>query len=105
MSFTDQKCRTVTKEDLTAPWCGYKDGSHFYCKLCGHSFEEGDEWRWVFAGKVHLPNLQVCSNCDGEDVLEKWVKLWKDWEMLSNGMFRFIATRLADLEDELRHYS
>ncbi len=100
MSFTDQKPRTATKEDLTAPWSGFKDGSHFYCKLCGYSFEEGDGWRWIYAGKKALPNLLVCAHCDGEDVLDLWVKLWKEWEELSKGKFRFVATLLKDCEYE-----
>lgn len=100
MSFTDQKPRVVTKGDLTAPWSGHNDGSHFFCRLCGHLFKEGDMWRWICAGKVHLRNLMVCSNCDGEDedVLRRWVKLNEEWEDLAKGKFRFIATMLEDLE-------
>lgn len=98
MGFTDQKPRTVTKEDLTAPWSGFKDGSHFYCNLCGTSFQEGEIWRWVYAGKKALPNFKVCSNCDGDDVLERYTTLWQEWEELAKGKFRFIATRLDDCE-------
>ena len=58
MSFTDMKPRVVTKADLTAPWGGYKDGSHFFCHLCGHLFEEGDTWRWVYAGKHIYPTYK-----------------------------------------------
>jgi len=99
MSFTDQKPRIATKDDLIAPWSGYKDGSHFYCNLCGRSFIEGDTWRWVYAGKIGLVNFKVCSNCDGDDVLDKWKKLWEEWEVLAQGKFRFIATRLKECED------
>ena len=98
MSFTDQKPRVVTKEDLVAPWSGFKDGSHFYCYICGYSFEEGDTWRWVYAGKHRKPNLMVCENCDSDVVLERWDEIWKEWEDLSRGQFRFIATRLRDAE-------
>lgn len=99
--FTDQKLRIATKEDLIAPWSGYKDGTHFYCYLCGYSFEEGDQWRWIYAGKHHAPNIMVCENCDNgnnELILQAWDKIWEEWEELSHGKFRFIATRLKDAE-------
>lgn len=101
MSFTDQKPRIATKEDLTAPWSGRKDGSHFYCGLCGHSFKECDTWRWVYAGKAGLVNLMVCQNCDSGDVVDKWKQLHKEWEHLSKGRFRFMATRIKDYEYDL----
>ena len=47
MNFTDQQQHIATKEEVKAPWSGYKDGSHFYCKLCGHKFEVGDKYNWV----------------------------------------------------------
>ena len=99
MSFTDQKPRLVTKEDLTAPWSGYRDGSHFYCHICGHSFIEGDTWRWIFAGGKGMHNLMVCGNCDSDSVLDRWEELYNEWEELSKGRFRFIATRFKDAEN------
>ncbi len=101
MSFTDQKPRITTLEDLHAPWEGYPDGSHFYCKLCGYSFMEGDTWRWVFVGERSLPNLLVCQGCDGEDILEKWAAWWAEWESLKIGKLRYIATRLRDAESHV----
>lgn len=103
MPFTDQKLRVVTKEDLTAPWSGHTDGSHFYCKLCGHSFEEGDRWRWVLATRAGYVNVMVCESCDGDDVLDRWVALNKEWDELAKGKFRFIATALDDWQRELRY--
>ncbi len=100
MSFTDQKPRIVTKEDLTAAWSGYRDGSHFYCSLCGTSFKEGDIWRWVYAGKKTMLNFMVCSSCDNGDVLGKWVSLHAEWDELANGKFRFIATVLRDWQGQ-----
>lgn len=96
MSFTNQKQRVVTKEDLIAPWSGYKNGSHFYCRLCGSKFKVGDKWRWVFAGSIKRVNLMVCEACDNGDVLEKWDKWWKEWEHLAETRFRYIAVMLED---------
>jgi hypothetical protein len=73
MSFTDQKPRIATKQDLQSPWGGEKGGKRFRCYLCGHKFEEGDYWRWVFAGDKGLINFLVCRVCDGENVIEEWI--------------------------------
>lgn len=85
-SFTDQKLRIVTEEDLKAPWSGYRDGSHFRCYLCGWKFELGDQWRFVYSASrtfvspfdnktFGLSNVFVCGECDdtNEKVLDKWV--------------------------------
>jgi hypothetical protein len=76
MSFTDQKPRIATEDDLKARWSGGKPGEYFRCNLWGYHFKLGDHWRWVYAGHVHLQNLTVCHNCDGpnDQVLEKWKK-------------------------------
>lgn len=75
MSFTDQKPWIVTKEDEKRPWSGYKDGRRFRCHMCGHRFKAGDTCRWVYAnGKdspCHYGNFFVCTECDGEDILER----------------------------------
>ena len=72
MSFTDQKPKVATEEDIHARWDGVENGVEFYCSLCGYVFQVGDVWRWVYGG--HLSNLIVCRTCDGEnhEVLEKW---------------------------------
>ena len=98
MSFTDQKQRTVTAEDLRANWSGHKDGSRFYCRLCGNQFKIGDLFRWVYAGSIHRVNLLVCGKCDGPDVLERWKKWWQEWEHLAKTRFRYIADRLEEAE-------
>jgi len=98
MSFTDQKPRVATAEDIKAPWSGVKNGKRFYCMLCGYHFQVGDIWRWVSGGKKHLLNLMVCEKCDGDDVLERWEKWWQDWEHLAKTKFRYIADRLDDAE-------
>ncbi len=98
MSFTDQKQHTVTAEDLKAPWSGYKDGSRFYCRLCGHKFKIRDLFRWVYAGSIDRVNLLVCRKCDGPDVLERWEKWWEEWEYLAKTKLRYIADRLVDAE-------
>lgn len=75
MSFTDQKPRIATEQELKSDW-GYGPGKNFRCKLCGHNFRAGEQWRWVYGGPVHLQNLMVCKECDGtnEEVLNKWVR-------------------------------
>jgi len=105
MSFTDQKPRIATEEDIKAPWSGHKDGSRFYCGLCGHLFKVGDYWRWVYAGKIHSTNFFVCKDCDGDNILQKRMDLIDEWEQLSNGKFRFIANQMRSMESELgRNY-
>lgn len=104
MSFTSQEPQIATKEDLTAPWSGRKDGSHFYCRICGYQFAEGSIWRWVHCTKVGLPNIMICATCDGDDVVERWKALCDEWDKLAKGKFRFIATMLDDYEDELKRY-
>jgi len=103
MSFTDQKPRIVKDEDLTSPWAGHTDGSHFYCGLCGHSFTIGDQWRWVYAGKMALPNFMICETCDGDNIVSKWETLHNEWDNLAKGKFRFISTLIKDLEKEIRY--
>lgn len=98
MSFTDQKPRVATEDDIKESWSGVKAGKRFYCRLCGYRFQVGDVWRWVHAGNIHRLNLLVCEKCDGEDVLERWERWWKEWEQLAQGKFRYIADRMEDAE-------
>jgi hypothetical protein len=73
MSFTDQKPRIATEDDLIAPWSGGKPGEYFRCYLCGHQFVVGDQWRWVYSQS--FLSFFTCKSCDGDDVKERWVKL------------------------------
>jgi len=70
--FTDQKPRIVSEEELEAPWGGDKPGERFRCWLCGHKFELGEYWRWVFGGNHEPPlaNFMVCMKCDDENVID-----------------------------------
>lgn len=75
-SFTDQKQRIATQEDVNAPWCGErrKDRTNFRCHLCGHVFKVGDKWRWVCATPRDCPhhhNFLTCEACDGPDVRQR----------------------------------
>ena len=85
MSFTDQKPRRATEEDLKARWNGNGPGEDFRCYLCGHKFKVGDIWRWVYgdcknfkdpvSGKTWgVCNFKICESCDGDDVLDRWVQ-------------------------------
>lgn len=71
--FTDGKQRIATMADVQAPWNGEPDGKRFRCYLCGKRFAVGDAWRWVYAHAVGTLNFLVCCDCDGPDVLERWV--------------------------------
>lgn len=66
MSFTDQKRFVVTSEDTKLSW-----GGGFWCKLCGHKFQEGDGCRWVYTGGRKVANFLVCDSCDGPDVIDR----------------------------------
>ena len=70
MSFTDQKQRITTENDLELKW-GFR-GGRLRCYLCGYLFIVGDKWRWVYAGRRNLTNFVTCESCDGEDVLDRW---------------------------------
>ena len=72
MSFTDQKPRQATEKDLKARWGGRPNGELFRCYLCGHKFQVGDTWRWVYAKVFH--NFLVCERCDGPDVHKRWAE-------------------------------
>lgn len=74
--FTNQLPRTATEKDTQAPWgCG-KPGELFRCHLCGHKFQVGDYWRWIYTHKTI--NIFACQSCDGEDVLERWYRHHED---------------------------
>ncbi len=84
MSFTDQKRRVATEEDCKRGWGGGKNGVYFRCYLCGHKFKPGDGYRWIYSagagfvaedGKRYgVVNPMTCDSCDGDDVLDRWVK-------------------------------
>ena len=50
MSFTDQKPRVATEKHCKTKWSG--DQANFRCYMCGHKFEVGDIWRFVYAGNL-----------------------------------------------------
>lgn len=72
MSFTDQKPRIATEKDCNLKWAG--DKKNFRCYMCGHTFLPGDQWRWVCATHKGTTNFLVCKDCDGEDVLDRWIR-------------------------------
>ena len=71
MSFTDQKARIATVDDVKRGWGA---GGRLRCTLCGHFMLPGDSWRWVAATHVGLTNPTVCGGCDdtNENVIERW---------------------------------
>ena len=75
MSFTDQKPRVATEEHCKAKWSG--DPANFRCYMCGHKFEVGDVWKFIYAGDRGASNPLICKECDGPDVLDRWVAHYK----------------------------
>jgi hypothetical protein len=78
MSFIDQKIRIATEEDCSTQWGS--GGKRFGCYFCGNKFKVGDQWRFVLATQLNYINFLVCKYCDGDDVLERWVRLNKQLE-------------------------
>lgn len=72
VSFTDQKPHIVTEEHLKARWGTRKNVNGFRCYLCGHTFELGDQFRWVYMGDIKCINILVCESCDGNNIQERW---------------------------------
>lgn len=70
----------VTEEHLKMPWAGYKNGKKFRCYLCGYKFKLGDYFRLVYTNSTPGcgGNPNVCENCDGPDVIEKWKQMHID---------------------------
>ena len=75
--------RTIaTAHDCKGKWG--LDGQGFRCGLCGHHFNEGDGWRWIWMtgqswtgsdGKTRgICNFKTCDACDGPDVRERYVE-------------------------------
>lgn len=79
MSFTDQKRRVATEKHCNANWNGGKNGKYFRCYLCGHKFVEGDGWRWVY-GDTQTINFCTCDSCDGDDVVERFLKQEQEYK-------------------------
>ena len=80
MSFTDQKERIATEEECTKGlFGGGRKGSRFGCYLCGKKFIAGDYWRWVHCTDRKIINLSVCRQCDGPDVIDRWLKHYEDF--------------------------
>ncbi len=77
-NFTDQKQRVATSKDVQLPWGGAPNGKRFRCYLCGHRFSVGEKWRWVFGAPVKTVNFFVCDSCDGDDVLDRWRKIYDE---------------------------
>ena len=79
MSFVDGTPQVATEWDCKALWGGGKPGRRFRCGLCGHRFQVGDYWRFVYTnsltGGPYSGNPLVCRSCDGPDVIERWKAL------------------------------
>lgn len=90
MAFTNGTPQVATEEHIKAKWGGM--GRQFRCQLCGHAFQVGDAWRFIYSNFKDSPvrggNFIVCAGCDGPDVLAKraaWEqearqRFWELWE-------------------------
>lgn len=80
--FTDGKPRVATEKECNVMWSGGESGRFFHCYLCGHQFQVGDTWRWVYSNGTNGAggNPFVCDKCDGsnEEVIAKWAERVKD---------------------------
>jgi hypothetical protein len=107
MSFTDQKPRVMTEADFNSKWGLHRGKLH--CTLCNHQFQVGETWRWVFANSQtpSYGNFQVCTKCDGPDVMDRYqaaCKLLRD-SMKGHGEYHWpvdIAARLIAAEQNLK---
>lgn len=75
MSFTDGKPVIVTQEHLKAHWGGRDPRKcPFRCMMCGHRFELGDTFRFVYTNNISGAggNPIVCAVCNTPDVIERW---------------------------------
>lgn len=70
-SFTDMQPRVVDDYYLGMNWGG-QGRQRFHCYLCGHHFELGDIFRWQAVNGPYI-NLFVCVDCDGPDVVDRWM--------------------------------
>jgi len=106
-NFTDQMPHVVSAEDLTRPWGGKRDGSLFRCYLCGHTFEEGDTYRWVCSNGTPGAggNPMVCAACDArcdhrnEKVIEAWRVKHDEWKRMKRAEWWWFV---RDVEDAAR---
>lgn len=103
MSFTDQKPRVATEENIKAPWSGGKNGRYFRCSLCGHKFIVNDYYRFVFH---QFGNILVCQDCDKDDPATKWTNLHGEWDKLREGKFWHFIVKLEDnLKDTEKEFA
>lgn len=88
MSFTSQARQVATEKDCTASWAGAPKGRNFRCSLCGYRFKPGDGFRWVCTStatfehqgkRLGVRNLMTCDACDGDDVVQRWIDLHKEY--------------------------
>jgi hypothetical protein len=97
MSFTDQLPRVATAADCAARWGGEPNGKNFRCYLCGHQFQPGDIWRWVYSAGMTWKqgqgccNFLVCRECDGPEVKERWKRMHQAWEKVVTGRYWWFA--------------
>lgn len=75
----------ATIKECQLNWSGHGPGERFLCRLCGHKFQLGDLWRFVYAnggGPSHHGNFLACAKCDGPDILERAAKQEAEYERL-----------------------
>ena len=103
MSFTDQKPLIVTVDDVKRNWGGATDGSKFRCSICGHRFQAGDYYRWVYTNNLqgYGGNPFVCKSCDGPDVIEKWKAHCEEWKQIKERFWHQLLWFANSVEQEV----
>lgn len=85
--WTSQQRFYVTTEMLAQRWGTNTQPPD--CGLCAHVFVDGDICRWQMIPSG-APNIFVCQQCDGPDVVERFTRYWF-------GVVRPIIRRWADV--------
>lgn len=101
-SFTNQKRRVATKEEVESRW---SDRMGLYCHLCNRKIKVGEGWRWVYANDqaTSFGNFMVCDACDGPDVKDRYQRacelVQKSMEGHGAGHWPVdLAAKLLDIE-------
>ena len=83
---------TVTQELLKLPWAGNQ--ANFRCYFCGHKFELGERFRWIFTNDLPKAsgNPLACESCgtDREQLRQKWAAMHEEFKALKQRFWFFV---------------
>lgn len=98
MSILDGKPHVATEKEATARWNGRPKGAGFRCYLCGVKFKAGDTVRFVM-GKGRTRNFFTCTQCDGPDVADRFLRANEE----AARRFWWLFEDLASAHDDVHH--